>query len=67
MNTEFETMKHIQQVQELLLQVINELAKRAQNHDRSKLEDPEKKIFEIYTPKLKGTTYGSEEYNEFLT
>ena len=59
-------MKHIAQVQELLLQVINELSKRAIDHDKSKLEDPEKSTFEIYTPKLKGTTYGSEQYNCFL-
>jgi hypothetical protein len=46
--------------------MINELSKRAVNHDKSKLESPEKEIFEEYTPKLKGTTYGSEEYKEFL-
>ena len=56
MNTEFETMKHIEQVQQLLLDMIHELSLRAQNHDRSKLEDPEKGIFEVYTPKLKKTT-----------
>ena len=66
MNTELETIKHIQQVQQLLLDIIHELTLRAQNHDRTKLESPEKEIFEIYTPKLKNTTYGSEEYNEFL-
>lgn len=66
MNIELETRKHQQKVQELLLQIIRELAMRAQNHDKSKLEDPEKSIFEIYTPKLKGTTYGSPEYNEYL-
>jgi hypothetical protein len=66
MNTELETRKHIQQVQELLMKVIHELTLRAQNHDSSKLEDPEKGVFEVYTPKLKNTTYGSDEYNEFL-
>jgi hypothetical protein len=66
MNTELETRKHQQKVQELLLQMIHELTLRAQNHDKSKLESPEKEIFEVYTPKLKGTTYGSDEYNEFL-
>ncbi len=66
MNTELQTMKHIEQVKIYLLDMIQELAKRAQNHDKSKLEDPEKSVFEEYTPKLKGTTYGSEEYNRFL-
>lgn len=45
---------------------MHELTLRAQKHDSSKLEDPEKGVFEEYTPKLKGTTYGSAEYNEFL-
>ena len=66
MNTELETRKHIQQVQELLVKVMHELTLRAQNHDKSKLESPEKGVFEEYTPKLKGTTYGSDEYNIFL-
>lgn len=66
MNVELETIKHIQQVNDYLLQMIHELTLRAQNHDKSKLESPEKEIFEKYTPKLKGMTYGSEEYNKFL-
>lgn len=66
MNVELETRNHIQQVQEFLLQMIHELSLRAQSHDKSKLEEPERSTFEIYTPKLKGTTYGSEEYNKFL-
>ena len=66
MNTELETMKHIEHVQQFLLGMIQELAKRASEHDKSKLEDPEKGVFKEYTPKLKGTTYGSEEYNKFL-
>jgi hypothetical protein len=67
MNVKLETMLHIEQVQEFLLQMIHELSLRAQNHDKSKLESPEKEIFEIYTPKLKSMTYGSEEYNQYLT
>ena len=66
MNIELETRKHQQQVMNYLLDMIHELALRAQNHDRSKLESPEKEIFEEYTPKLKDTTYGSKEYNCFL-
>ncbi len=66
MNIELETMKHISQVRIYLLQMINELSKRASEHDKSKLEDPEKSTFEVYTPKLKNTTYGSDKYNEYL-
>jgi hypothetical protein len=35
-------------------------------HDQTKLESPEKEIFDEYTPKLKNTTYGSEEYSKYL-
>ncbi len=35
-------------------------------HDQSKTEEPEAAIFEKYRPKLKGTTYGSDEYNGYL-
>lgn len=66
MNTELETKKHIRQVKENLLKVVHELSLRAELHDASKLESPEKEIFEVYTPKLKGSTYGSEEYNTYL-
>ena len=34
--------------------------------DNSKLESPEKELFDEYTPKLKDCTYGSDEYKEFL-
>jgi len=42
------------------------LTKRAEVHDQSKLESPEVEIFTEYTPKLKDSTYGSEEYKSFL-
>lgn len=43
-----------------------ELLKRATLHDKSKLEEPEASIFEKYTPQLKDTTYGSNEYQVLL-
>lgn len=61
-----ETYKHKQIVCDLMMQVINELTIRAVNHDNSKLEDFEAEIFAIYTDKLAGVTYGSEEYNQRL-
>jgi hypothetical protein len=42
------------------------LVRRSRVHDLSKLESPEKEIFDEYTPKLKGSTYGSDEYFSFL-
>jgi hypothetical protein len=59
-------MMHIAQVRSYLLEIIQELSKRAIDHDKSKLEEPEKSVFEEYTPKLKNTTYGSDEYNQYL-
>lgn len=35
-------------------------------HDNSKLESPEKEIFDEYTQKLSDCTYGSEEYKKYL-
>lgn len=61
-----ETWAHINQVQRLLTEVIVGLQTRLLNHDKSKLEPPEVAIFAEYTPKLRGTTYGSEEYKRFL-
>ncbi len=43
-----------------------EIKERGINHDTSKLETPEKEVFDEYTPKLGGVIYGSEEYNNFL-
>ena len=63
---ERETNKHISRVQHFIFVVVKELLNRTEKHDRSKLENPEREGFLEYTPKLKGSTYGSEEYDEFL-
>jgi hypothetical protein len=64
--SEVQTKEHIKQVQLLISKVIEELEIRKLNHDKSKLEEPEKSIFDIYTSKLKGTTYNSKEYKQYL-
>lgn len=61
-----ETLAHIARVSELLAQVEAELQHRGQIHDASKLVDPELETFNEYTPKLKNSTYGSEEYGGYL-
>jgi len=61
------TLEHIAEVHKQINLVIEELIKRAQTHDASKLESPEREIFDEYTPKLKDTTYGSDEYKGYLT
>lgn len=61
-----DTLKHIERVQELLNQVAAELDQRGLDHDASKLVDPELECFNEYTPKLKNSTYGTDEYKGFL-
>jgi hypothetical protein len=62
-----DTLIHIKRVNELLNNAAIELIKRANVHDNSKLKSPEKEVFDEYTPLLKDSTYGSENYNKFFT
>lgn len=66
MSAKEETLLHIRRVGQLLGAFAAELIRRAGVHDASKLESPEAELFEEYTPKLRGTTYGSDEYKQFL-
>lgn len=61
-----DTCKHIERVQDLIDVMVINLFHRANKHDRSKLLPPEKPIFDEYTPKLKDSTYGSDEYKSYL-
>jgi len=63
--TNAETWKHINRVQALLAIVTQRLTHRAVAHDQSKLASPEVELFTEFTPKLKKSTYGSEEYEGF--
>tara|TARA_R110000868_G_scaffold292682_1_gene553199 strand:- start:292 stop:750 length:459 start_codon:yes stop_codon:yes gene_type:complete len=65
-NSEIDTLKHIKRVAELLTEASTELIRRANVHDDSKLKSPEKEAFDELTPKLKTSTYGSDEYKVFL-
>lgn len=60
-----QTLQHIALVQKLIGNAVTRLVVRAIVHDKSKLESPEVEVFEEFTPKLAGSTYGSEEYEEF--
>jgi hypothetical protein len=64
--TNFETYEHINKVMLYMEQMKLALAKRQFSHDRSKLEDPEVEMFTRLTHKLKGITYGSQEYKDCL-
>lgn len=61
-----ETHEHISRVRELMTTVIMGLIKRAQDHDASKLREPELSVFNEYTPKLRELEYGSDEYKAAL-
>jgi hypothetical protein len=61
-----DTLAHSQRVGELMVQVITEALWRSTCHDRSKTEPPEVQVFDEFTPKLKTSTYGSDEYKGFL-
>jgi len=61
-----DTLRHIKRIGVLLHEMILELLNRIAHHDSSKLRIPEKEIFDKYTPKLKNSIYGSEEYKQFL-
>lgn len=61
-----DTLAHIQRVRELMEEMRWQLALRAGRHDQSKLEEPEKSVFDRVTPKLRELTYGSPEYKASL-
>lgn len=61
-----ETNDHRHRVRALMDEVTERLAKRGMDHDLSKLGEPEKDWFDRFTPKLKDSAYGSEEYKGFL-
>ena len=64
MDSRVATYEHIQTVQNLMLLIVIDLMGRARVHDRSKLVSPEVEIFDQFTPKLKASTYGSDEYKQ---
>lgn len=61
-----DTKAHISRVQYYISRCRGELKDRSAYHDCTKLVNPEAEIFEEYTEKLKGSTYGSDEYKQFL-
>lgn len=60
------TTKHIHNVRDFLHKVSAEIFKRTLNHDKSKLDSPEKEFFDNLTKELGDIEYGSEEYNQSL-
>lgn len=61
-----ETLLHITHVINLLVAIQLELSQRMISHDRSKIHEPEDKLFANVIDKLKTTTYDSPEYHANL-
>lgn len=57
-----DTLTHIRKVQARLGVVIHELRARAELHDASKLEEPEKSGYDLLGQSLHSVTYGTPEY-----
>jgi hypothetical protein len=62
----FKTIRHIEAVRNFLNTVVKELLHRGEQHDQSKLQSPEVELFDKYSKKLRGLTYGSPEYKASL-
>jgi len=65
-DSEPETLRHIARVRELLDNIAVIITNRGLRHDESKLGPIEKPVFDEFWPKLKTSTYGSDEYKGFL-
>lgn len=61
-----DTKSHIGFVRHFVYVLYTSLRRKGMHHDETKLEEPEKSIFDKYTLKLATSTYGSEEYKQFL-
>ena len=61
-----DTNAHRALVKQIMDKLAYDIIKRAVAHDESKLTEPEKSVFDIVTPRLKGLTYGSAEYKASL-
>mgnify|MGYP006928565117 CR=1 FL=1 len=54
--------EHIQNIQRVAKLLVDDLTKRIEDHDKSKLSDPEKSCYDKYIPLLKTAKYGTKEY-----
>jgi len=62
-----ETREHILRVKDFIGDIIKGLLDRMYLHDASKMKSPELETFDRFTPKLRDTTYGSDEYKSCLS
>ena len=65
-NSKDETNKHRLEVGFLLTNIASQIYERAEHHDESKLESPEKEMLDIWRPKLDSLPIKSDAYKEAL-
>lgn len=61
-----DVLSHREKVKSLVLEFVKKLTVQANNHDTSKLKDPEKTIFMENDKNYRKIKYGTEEYKEHL-
>lgn len=66
LETTLQTREHIDLIRTFLREMAVELLLRGESHDRSKFDRAEVDMFTEYTGRLKGMTYGSDEYKQCL-
>lgn len=59
-----DTQRHIDRVGYFLREAAQQLCIRAEKHDASKLQSPEKEYFDEYTPRLASLEFGTPEYTQ---
>jgi len=62
-----DVVKHKGKVEYWLKDFAQQLTDRARIHDDSKLREPEKSIFDAWTPNLRRVQFGGDEYKQALT
>lgn len=65
-DSSIDTYKHKSRVLYYMNKIISSIMSRAEEHDNSKLVEPEKTIFDNSHYRLKEIEYGSEQYKESL-
>ena len=61
-----DVLEHKRKVSYWLGEFSNQLLRRAEIHDDSKLKEPEKELFDTWTPELQLREFGSTEYKDAL-
>ena len=61
-----DTYEHVREVGVRVIAAAKNLLDRAPIHDQSKTEEPERSVFDEFTPMLKNLTYGTDEYKAAL-